>query len=184
MAPYRFDAGQSRFQVQAFVAGLLSFAGHSPTFAVRDFQGTMTVEGDVSQLVSLEMTIAPDSLELLDRVSDSDRKEIDRRTREEVLETRAYRDIVFRVPDTTVDRVDGGRYRVRINGQLSLHGVTRSHRMNAELQAVDDTIRLVGETPLHMSDYKIKPVSALGGTIKLKDELKLTFDIKARPETS
>ena len=29
--------GQSRFTVQAFAAGLLSFLGHSPTFAVRDF---------------------------------------------------------------------------------------------------------------------------------------------------
>ena len=33
---------------------------------------------------------------------------------------------------------------------------------------------------MRQSDYEIKPVSAAGGTVKLKDELKLSFDIVAR----
>ena len=42
---YRIDPGQSRFTVQAFSAGVLSFLGHSPTFAVRNFAGELTAEG-------------------------------------------------------------------------------------------------------------------------------------------
>ena len=38
-ARYRLDPAHSRFTVQAFAAGMLSFLGHNPTFAVRDFQG-------------------------------------------------------------------------------------------------------------------------------------------------
>jgi hypothetical protein len=33
-----------------------------------------------------------------------------------------------------------------------------------------------------LSDFEIRPVSAAGGTIKLKDELKLSFDIAARKQ--
>jgi hypothetical protein len=41
---------------------------------------------------------------------------------------------------------------------------------------------LRGEFGLHMSEYRIKPVTALGGSIKLKDELKGSFDIAGIPE--
>lgn len=45
-----------------------------------------------------------------------------------------------------------------------------------------ESLRAHGEFPLRQTEYGIKPVSAAGGTIKLKDELKFTFDIVARPE--
>ena len=36
---------------------------------------------------------------------------------------------------------------------------------------------------MRQSDYGIKPVSVAGGTLKLKDEIDLSFDIVARSET-
>ena len=39
---YRLDPVRSRFTVQAFATGLLSFLAHSPTFGVRDFAGEMS----------------------------------------------------------------------------------------------------------------------------------------------
>ena len=41
-------------------------------------------------------------------------------------------------------------------------------------------MRAMGDFALRRSDYKIDPVSALGGAVKLKDELKLSFNISAR----
>jgi hypothetical protein len=35
---------------------------------------------------------------------------------------------------------------------------------------------------VRQSDYEIRPVSAVGGAVKLKDELKLSFDITARKQ--
>jgi hypothetical protein len=45
-----------------------------------------------------------------------------------------------------------------------------------------DTLRAYGEFSIRQSDYGIAPVSAAGGTLKLKDELKFNFDITARTE--
>ena len=43
-----------------------------------------------------------------------------------------------------------------------------------------DTLRANGEFALRQSDYRIKLASVAGGALKLKDELKFTFDIVAR----
>ena len=45
MTRYRLDPGQSRFTVQAFATGMLSFLAHSPTFAVRAFRGDVEIDG-------------------------------------------------------------------------------------------------------------------------------------------
>jgi hypothetical protein len=45
-----------------------------------------------------------------------------------------------------------------------------------------DVLHATGEFSVRQSDYDIRPVSAAAGTVKLKDELKLSFDIFARKQ--
>lgn len=174
---YRFDPAQSRFTVQAFATGLLSFAGHSPAFAVRDFRGRLGFEPDAMTGMTLELSAHVDGLELIGRFSDSDRREIETRMFRDVLQSASYPDASFQADETAADPIAPGRYRLRSVGPLSLHGVTRRHRLDGELQVADDALRVLGECPLRLSDYRIGPVAALGGTIRLKDELKIAYDI-------
>ncbi len=49
-----------------------------------------------------------------------------------------------------------------------------------------DTLWAAGEFSVRQSDceiYEIKPVSDAGGAVKLKDDLKLSFDITARKQS-
>jgi polyisoprenoid-binding protein YceI len=179
---YRLDPAQSRFTVQAFVAGLFSALGHSPTFAVRDFSGEMRFERDEVASLALDLTALADSLDLLDHVRESDRHEILDRMRREVLESLRYRAIIYKSERASSLPIAPGRFRVRIDGQLALHGVTRSHPVDAEIQVFGDGVRLLGESSVRLSDHVIRPVTALAGTIKLKDELKVSFDLAGRPE--
>jgi polyisoprenoid-binding protein YceI len=177
-AHYRFDPSQSRFTVQAFATGLLSFAGHSPTFAVRDFRGGLDLDLGSSKVVALELTTRAEGLDLLGNYSASDRREIETRMRRDVLQTSAFPEVTFEAADVAAAApIAPGRYRIDLNGRLSLHGVTRPHRIVAELQVLDDALRLLGDCPLRMSEYRISPVTALGGTIRLKDELAVKFDL-------
>jgi polyisoprenoid-binding protein YceI len=75
-----------------------------------------------------------------------------------------------------------GQYMVVLKGELTLHGVTRSQPLSARVGLNGDLLRATGDFPVRLSDYEIRPVSAAGGTIKLKDELKLSFDISARKQ--
>jgi polyisoprenoid-binding protein YceI len=115
-------------------------------------------------------------------VSAADRKEIEGTMRRDVLETTSYPEIRYEATDVSSESVAQGRYRLRIGGRLALHGVTRSHPLDAELLVFDDGIRLQGESSLRLSDYRMRPVTALGGAIRLKDELKLSFDMAGLSE--
>jgi polyisoprenoid-binding protein YceI len=180
MNRYRIDPGRSRFTVQAFAAGLLSSFAHSPTFAVRDYRGEVRL-GSTPENLELDLDVDPRSLDLEDRVSAADRREIEARMWDEVLEVARYHTVGFRGRATRAEPIAQGRYRLAIAGDLTLHGVTRPHPIDAELIVFGDGLRLGGGSTLRMSEFGIRPVTALGGAIKLKDELRLTFDLAALP---
>jgi polyisoprenoid-binding protein YceI len=182
MDRYRFDPGNSRFTVQAFAGGLLSFVAHSPTFAVRDFAGEVRFDPEAPAATSLWLTVRADSLDLLDPVKPADREEIEGRMRREVLQAGVNAEIHFEADDLTGRRAGDNGYQVRLHGRLTLHGVVHPHDLDAELLYYPDGVRLSGETILRLSDYNIRPVTALGGTIRLRDELRLAFDLVAWKE--
>lgn len=181
-ARYRLDAAQSRFLVRVFVGGVFSAFGHDHTVAIRDISGEASLTPGTLAPASLQMRIRADSLAVVDKIKESDRQKIEKTMRAEVLETERYPEIVFRSTKVESDRTGEGRYRAKIWGELTLHGVTRSGLINAEVEVSGNTLRARGEFPIKQTDYNIKPVSVAGGTVKVKDNLKLTFDIVARQQ--
>lgn len=178
---YVVDASQSWFTVKAFAKGLLSAFGHSPTLAVRGLTGEAEIDAAAPDKASLQMIFAADSLIVLDDLSESDRREIERKTRDDVLEAARYPEIVFQNANVAAQQTGEGSYRVRLSGDLSLHGVTRSQTLDANATLTPSSLRAQGRFGLRMSDYRIRPVTALGGAIKLKDDLECAFDIFAQP---
>lgn len=178
---YRFDAAASTFTVQAFAEGLFSAFGHDPVIAVKDFQGeAVLVPGTFAQ-ASLKVTIKANSLTVVNDVNEKDRQEIERTMRDEVLESSRYPEIVFQSSNISLSRSGKDRYRARVIGDLTLHGVTQANIwVNGEVTIGTDGLTAKGEVPLKQSDYKIKLVSVAGGTLKIKNEVKCSFDIVAR----
>jgi polyisoprenoid-binding protein YceI len=174
---YRIDAGQSSFMVHAFVAGLLSGFGHNHNIAIKDISGeTQFTDGTVAP-ASLHLRIRADSLIVTDKVSDSDRQTIERTMREQVLETGKYPEITFNSTRIEATKNSDTEYQAKIWGDLTLHGVTHNVPINAQLTFDYKTLRARGEFTLKMTDYSIRPPSVAGGTIKVKDTLKFTFNI-------
>lgn len=182
MAVYQLVARESRLSVQAFAEGMLSSFGHNPTLAVRDFGGRIEFDPEAPDKASVEVTVKADCLEVLDDLSKKDRQEIEKRTREEVLETATYPEIAYHSTAVEIQAVAEHQYRLKIHGELSLHGVKKPLALEFQLRAGDDDVRLGGEFRLKQSAYKIKRVSAVAGAIKVKDELRLSCDVVARKE--
>jgi polyisoprenoid-binding protein YceI len=180
---YRLVADQSAFTVQAFAEGLFSAFGHDPVLAIKDFAGeTQFVPGSFES-ASLKITIKADSIVLSNEVKEKDRQEIEQTMRDQVLEIAKYPEIVFVSSNISVSRLAEERYRARIIGDLTLHGVTLKNLwISAETTATGDSLRALGEFSLKQTDFGIKPFSAAGGTIKLKNELKFTFDLATQRE--
>jgi polyisoprenoid-binding protein YceI len=180
---YLIDARGSTFTVRAFASGMLSAFGHSPTIAIPDFEGEVQFASSTLEDSSLRLVIRAASLTVTDDISKKDRQEIERQMHNDVLEVDGHPEIIYECPRvSSIQRISEGSYSVSLDGELSLHGVTRSHSVAAKVTLKADVLRAVGDFSILQSDYQIRPVSAVGGTIKLKDELKLSFNISARKQ--
>jgi polyisoprenoid-binding protein YceI len=180
---YIVDASQSKFTVQAFASGLLSGFGHNPTIAIRDFTGEVQCTTGSLTNASMRLMINAESLVVVDDVKEKDRKEIESMMHDTVLETSRYPETIFQSTNITVTRIIEGRYKARIIGELTMHGVTRgSLWIQAQVKVEGERLRATGDFSLKQTDYNIKLVSVAGGALKLKDELKFTFDIVAHQE--
>jgi len=172
----------STFTVKAFAAGLFSAFAHNPTIAIPDLEGGIFLNPDAVEQSSLRLLTHSDSLMVIDDINEKDREEITRRMHHEVLESDSFPDIVYECSRVSASKLGDQQYWVALNGELTLHGVTRSLPVTARAWLDGDTLRATGEFAVRMSDYEIRPVNAAGGTIKLKDELKLSFNICARKQ--
>ena len=178
---YRLDATASAFTVQAYSQGLFSVFGHDPKIGVKDFTGEAQFTSDKFDNASLSLTIRADSLVVVNNIKEKDRADIERTMREEVLETRRYSEIEFKSNNVSLHRSGENRYRARVIGDLTLHGVTQKNLwLNGELTVTSDGLRARGEASIKQTDYKIKVVSVAGVTLKIKNEVKCSFDILAR----
>lgn len=176
---YRINAERGSFTVQAFAEGMLSFMGHNPTFAVRRYGGEIQFSKGGEKVDSMLVVAEACSIFLRDNVSEKDRAEIHNALREKVLETGSFSEIHFVSKNVLLKKKQNEKFAVTANGFLSLHGETKPQTIEAEAEINDANIRASGEFSIKQSDFKIERVKALGGTLKVKDEIKISFDIFA-----
>ena len=177
---YAIDAAASQFTVRVFSGGLLSAFGHSPTIAIRDFSGEAQVNSEDLEQSTLKITIQAASLTVKDDISDKDRREMERTMHEEIVETSAHPEIVYECSNVASATGADGQYSVILNGDLTLHGVTRSQPVSARVTLNGDSLRAFGNFSLLQTDYRLRLASVAGGALKVKDELKFSFNILAQ----
>lgn len=180
---YAIDPEISKVSVHVFASGIFSSFGHSPTLAPREFSGEARFASETLDGAYIKVRISASSLTVTDNnIGDGDRTEIERTMNEHVLETNKYPDIVFESSNVSASRAGNGQYWVNLVGELSLHGVTRSQAVAAQVALIGNTLRANGEFSVQQSMHKIRPLLIAGGTLKLKDELKCSFDVLARKQ--
>jgi len=177
---YVADTRASQFTVQVFSGGLLSVFGHSPTIAIRDFTGEAQVNLDDVEQSSLKVTVRTAALTVKDDLSDKDRREMERTMHEEILESATYPEIIYECSKVSASKTAEGQYSVTLNGDLTLHGMTRSLAVPARVVLDGESLRAFGNFSLLQTDYELKLASVAGGALKVKDEVKFSFNILAR----
>lgn len=177
---YTVDSRASRFTVRAFASGMLAKMGHDPTIAIRGFSGEVTFNPEKLEAGSFRLVVEASSLNVQDDVSDKDRREMERLMKQEVLETAKFPEIRYEAPAISLTRVSEMLYAATLQGELTLHGVTRSQPINARITVLGSMLRASGDFTLDQTDYGIKLVSVGGGMLKVKDELKFSFEVVAR----
>lgn len=177
---YRLIADASRFTVQTFSRGMLNSFAHNPVLAINDFAGTLAFDPDDPTATAFSLVAKTASLEVVDQAIPADRPEIERIMHQQLLESAFNPEIVFQSTSATGSKAMENWYNVRIVGDLTILGVTKSETVEGQLRILEDRVRLSGRHELPQSRYFNKQISAGAGLIKLKDELKFTFDLVAK----
>jgi polyisoprenoid-binding protein YceI len=178
---YNLDASQSKFMANASRSGLLWFKGKSHHLAASDFSGQVELTPDTITPASLRLVVKAASLhETGAEFTEPQKQIIDKELKDIVLHPDQYPDITFQSTNVTAQGLGGGRYDVKINGNLTLHGVTRPIMIPATITLNGSTLRAVGKFSIDRDDYKVKATSAFHGMVRVDDNIKFEFDIVGR----
>jgi polyisoprenoid-binding protein YceI len=159
------DAAHSSVTVRVFKSGFFSAFAHDHTISAPISEGSLNRDAP-----TIELRFHSADLKVVDKVSEQDRAEIEQTMKgEKVLDAAQFPEIRF--VSTSVEPVQGDRWRVR--GNLSLHGVTKP----MDLDVAQRNQQYSGSVKLKQSEFGITPVKVAGGTVRVKDEIEILFEI-------
>jgi|SwirhisoilCB1_FD_contig_101_449390_length_1011_multi_2_in_0_out_0_1 polyisoprenoid-binding protein YceI len=161
------DPQTSAMTVRVYKAGVFSAFAHDHEITAPIAAGTVDTAAR-----SVQFHIDTNTLKVRDpKASEEDRNEI-RKTMlaPAVLDAGQNPQIVFR--STAAEPSGPNSWTVR--GSLTLHGQTRP--VNVEVSERDG--HYVGHALLKQTEFGIKPVRLAGGTVRVKDEVRIEFDIQ------
>ncbi len=81
------------------------------------------------------------------------------------------------VQETTMS-LSGDQFSGKISGKLTIAGTSHQVQIPIKGSLENDTISVSGVYPISMSDYNMKPPTALFGTIKSGNEVEVHFNLK------
>lgn len=139
--------------------GPLAGLGHDLTLRV----GRVAVEFSEAG-GAVRATMAADSLELVSKASARDKRDIEKKTRREVLRTDRHPEILFQ---STEVEVQGDA--LRLVGDLTLCGRTRS----VELRGRRQGDRWTAEGAILQPDFGIRPYKAFMGGLRVSPEVSI-----------
>jgi len=168
--PRAIDTAKSVMTVRVYKAGVFSALGHNHEISAPISGGTVDVTAR-----QVELHARTSALKVLDPgVSEKDRNEIQgTMLGASVLDAPTHPEIVFR--STAAEAAGPGAWKVR--GNLTLHGQT--HTVDVEVRA--DGEHYVGTSRFKQTEFGIQPVKVAGGTIRVKDEVRIEFNIQLAP---
>ena len=178
---YNLDASQSKFMAHANAGGLFWFKGKDHHLAASEFTGQVEITPDSITPASLRLVVKAASLhETGAKFTEPQKQIFNKELREIVLHPDQYPDITFRGTRVTAKPLTGGRYEVKIDGDLTLHGVTKRISIPAVVTLSGNYLRAVGQFSIDRDDFKVKATSAFHGLVRVQDKIRFEFDIVGR----
>jgi len=172
-----WNADNAECFVYSFKEGLLAAAGHDVKLRVTDFEVVADRRG-------VRGTFDPRSIEVVcamtrgaespGTLSDSDKATIRGYVHDDILQTAEHPDISW----TTTKMKRDGQGRIRVQGELSLHGRTKPVKATVDTEGD----HLVARARIRQPDFGIKPFSALMGALKIKPVVEVEFRVPVTDE--
>jgi len=163
----KIDGPHSTVTVRVYKSGFLSAFGHNHEIQAPIQSG----EVKESDSLSVELQVDAHKLRVLDpEVSEGTRAQIqDTMQGIQVLDVVHFSEIRFQ---STAVEPKGPDHWI-VHGSLALHGKDRPVAVEVTLKGE----HYRGSATLKQTDFGITPVTVAGGTVKVKDEVKIEFEV-------
>ena len=163
------DPQRSSITVRVFKAGVFSAFGHEHEISAPIEQGSFK-----ENPASVELTVDARRMRVMDKgISEKDRTDIQQAMLgPKVLDSEKFPEIRFR--SSGFEPLGEGKGIVL--GDLTIHGET--HPVKVHVEGANGRYR--GTAELKQKDFGITPVTVGGGAVKVKNELRIEFDIVSK----
>jgi polyisoprenoid-binding protein YceI len=161
------DAKTSTLTVRVFKSGLFAAFAHDHNISAPIARGSVDAGAH-----KVELRFDAAALKVgASEASEKDRAEIHKTMHgPKVLDSARYPEIVFR--SNAAKAAGPGSWQVQ--GDLTLHGQTKPVIVFVKEAAGGYT----GAATLKQTDFGIKPIRIAGGTVRIKDEVRIEFDLQ------
>jgi len=180
---FTVDADRSRAVIDVGKSGAFSFAGHTHEVEAPLKDGVVHLDADAPAKSDVKLTFNAAALRVTGKgESQSDVPKVQQTMLGEmVLDAKKFPTIVFESTGVTAKgaapRLDLADF--TIGGRMTIHGVTKPVTTQVSVKLDGASLTATGKFTIKQTDFGIKPVS-VGGVVKVKDELAISFTIVAR----
>lgn len=180
---YSFDATNSKLEIDVYKEGLFKAFGHGHLVSAGEFSGQVLFDAGKIENSSVTLRVPVKALTVLDPgESAKDRQSVQSTMLgEKVLDAAQFPEMVFTSTGVTRAEKKADAWSVLVAGTLQLHGRKKSISLPLTLRFPQAGLAARGELSLRQSDYGIAPVRIAGGAVKVKDLLRIRFEIHALP---
>lgn len=147
--------------------------GHRLIIAMREWQATVTWQG--GKPVSAALAVDVESFDVLRgeggvKALSKPEKALVRSNALRSLNVGRYPQICF-----TAETIDETDYGYRLAGSLQIHGRTRKQVIDLHTEDLGDSWRMSSRAAVRQSDFGVKPYSLLMGSLKVANEVTVSF---------
>jgi polyisoprenoid-binding protein YceI len=166
----------ARFALEVAKTRLMSGKVH--LFLFHRYSGLLAYDAASPEQSQVEFSVESDSLECKDTwVSATDLQKIVGMARHDMLAVEKHAALTF-----ASSRVrQSGQEQFEVEGQLTIRGIARPALVRVQVTPAEGgDLLLDGRSTVKMKDYGLKPPSAALGMVGTKDEMEVSFVLRAR----
>jgi polyisoprenoid-binding protein YceI len=177
-----FDASNSSLEINVYKEGLFSAFAHNHVISAKEFSGKVRFDPNKIESSAVTLRVVAKSLTVVDPgESAGDREQVqENMLGKEVLDVGRYPEISFQSTRVTQIQRQANGWHLALQGALELHGTQRPITFPLTVRVEGEELMAQGDAFILQSDYGIKPIKIAGGAVKVKNRLRIYFDIHAR----
>jgi polyisoprenoid-binding protein YceI len=170
---WTLDASDGELRLHTGVTGRAARMGHRLTIAMTRWHAT--VHWNDGEPATAELVVEADSLEVLRgeggvKGLSGPEKAVARSNALKSLNASRFPEIRFTAD--VIDKTDEG---YRLSGTLQIQGKSHKHEIDLRTDDLGASWRMSAESTVRQTDYGIKPFSLLMGSVRVVDEVRVSF---------